>query len=224
MLGYESDATELFEITVTVLGYHSQQLGDFINPRVPPVNGASVFIAADELLGAVLSKRRRGERGSAHIGSLLSRPEGAVPIALDVRGFTGTHLAVIADAADKEVLENLGISEVDAVVVSLGDRIDASILVTYYLRELGVKEIYAKAVSEDHGKILNVVGASEVIFPEKDMAERVANRLERSSILEYFEIADGYSIIEWAPPEAFVNKTLAELDLTNKFNVQVIMV
>jgi DNA helicase HerA-like ATPase len=96
LLGYESDATELFEITVTVLGYHSQQLGDFINPRVPPVNGASVYIAADELLGAVLSKRRRGERGSAHIGSLLSRPEGAVPIALDVRGFTGTHLAVIA--------------------------------------------------------------------------------------------------------------------------------
>lgn len=140
----------------------------------------------------------------------------------DVKPFV--EKAVIADAADKEVLENLGISEVDAVVVSLGDRIDASILVTYYLRELGVKEIYAKAVSEDHGKILNVVGASEVIFPEKDMAERVANRLERSSILEYFEIADGYSIIEWAPPEAFVNKTLAELDLTNKFNVQVIMV
>ena len=55
LLGYESDATELFEITVTVLGYHSQQLGDFINPRVPPVNGASVYIAADELLGAVLS-------------------------------------------------------------------------------------------------------------------------------------------------------------------------
>jgi trk system potassium uptake protein TrkA len=140
----------------------------------------------------------------------------------DVKPFV--EKAVIADATDKEVLENLGLAEVDAVVVSLGERIDASILVTYYLRELGVKEIYAKAISEDHGKILNVVGASEVIFPEKDMAERVANRLERSSILEYFEIADGYSIIEWAPPEAFVNKTLAELDLTNKYNVQVIMV
>jgi len=140
----------------------------------------------------------------------------------DVKPFV--EKAVIADAADKEVLENLGIAEVDAVVVSLGDRIDASILVTYYLRELGVKEIFAKAISEDHGKILNVVGASEVIFPERDMAERVANRLERSSILEYFEIAEGYSIIEWAPPESFVNKTLAELDLTNKYNVQVIMV
>jgi len=140
----------------------------------------------------------------------------------DVKPFV--EKAIIADATDKDVLVNLGISEADAVVVSLGERIDASILVTYYLRELGLKEIYAKAISEDHGKILNVIGASEVIFPEKDMAERVANRLERSSILEYFEIADGYSIIEWAPPNSFVNKTLAELDLTNKFNVQVIMV
>lgn len=140
----------------------------------------------------------------------------------DVKPFV--EKAIIADATDKEVLENLGIAEADVVVVSLGERIDASILVTYYLRELGVKEIYAKAISEDHGKILNVIGASEVIFPEKDMAERLANRLERSSILEYFEIAEGYSIIEWAPPESFVNKTLAELDLTNKYNVQVIMV
>jgi len=140
----------------------------------------------------------------------------------DVKPFV--EKAVIADASDKEVLENLGLAEVDAVVVSLGERIDSSILVTYYLRELGVKEIYAKAISEDHGKILNVVGATEVIFPEKDMAERLANRLERSSILEYFEIADGYSIIEWAPPASFVNKTLAELDLTNQYNVQVIMV
>jgi trk system potassium uptake protein TrkA len=140
----------------------------------------------------------------------------------DVKPFV--EKAVIADATDKEVLENLGIAEVDVVVVSLGDKMDASILVTYYLRELGVKEIIAKAMSEDHGKILNVIGASEVIFPEKDMAERLATRLERSSILEYFEIAEGYSIIEWAPPTSFVNKTLAELDLTNKYNVQVIMV
>lgn len=140
----------------------------------------------------------------------------------DVKSFV--EKAIIADATDKDVLINLGVAEADAVVVSLGDRIDASILVTYYLRELGVKEIIAKAMSEDHGKILNVVGASEIIFPEKDMAERLANRLERSSILDYFEIAEGYSIIEWAPPASFVNKTLADLDLTNQYNVQVIMI
>ena len=96
LLGYDSDASELFEITVTVLGYHSRPMGDFINPRVPPAGGSPVYIAADDLLAQVLSKRRKGERGSAHLGSLLSRPEDAVPVALDVRGFTSTHLAIIA--------------------------------------------------------------------------------------------------------------------------------
>jgi trk system potassium uptake protein TrkA len=140
----------------------------------------------------------------------------------DVKPFV--EKAIIADATDKDVLKDLGLSEADVVVVSLGEKIDASILVTYYLRELGVKEIIAKAIGEDHGRILNIVGASQVVFPEKDMAERLANILERSSIMDYFEIAEGYSILEIAPPPSFVNKTLAELDLTNKYNVQVIMI
>lgn len=96
MLGYESEATELFELTVTVLGYYDERLYDFTNPRVPPQGGAPIFIAEDEWLTALLSRVRRGELGSAHIGDLLSRDPGAVPVALDVRGFTGTHLAIIA--------------------------------------------------------------------------------------------------------------------------------
>jgi uncharacterized protein len=96
LLGYDSDENELFEITVAVLGYHSAAFGDFINPRVPPTGGSPVYIADDELLAQVLSKRRIGERGSAHLGSLLSRGPDAVPVALDVRGFTSTHLAIIA--------------------------------------------------------------------------------------------------------------------------------
>ena len=96
LVGYQSDANELFEITVTVLGYHSQEMGEFINPRVPPAGGSPVYIADDELLTQVLSKRQKAKRGSAHLGSLLSREAGAVPVALDVRGFTSTHLAIIA--------------------------------------------------------------------------------------------------------------------------------
>ena len=96
LVGYDSDANELFELTVTVLGYHSTQLGDFINPRVPPLGGSPVFIAEDEFLADVLSKRKRAEIGSAHIGNLLSREQDAVPIVLDVTGFTSTHLAIIA--------------------------------------------------------------------------------------------------------------------------------
>jgi hypothetical protein len=96
LLGYDSEESELFEITVAVLGYHSRAMGDFINPRVPPSGGSPIYIADDELLTLVLSKRKQGERGSAHLGSLLSRAPGAVPLALDVRGFTSTHLAIIA--------------------------------------------------------------------------------------------------------------------------------
>jgi uncharacterized protein len=96
LLGYDSDENELFEITVAVLGYHSVSMGDFINPRVPPVGGSPIYIADDELLTQVLSKRKQGEHGSAHLGSLLSRAPDAVPVALDVRGFTSTHLAIIA--------------------------------------------------------------------------------------------------------------------------------
>jgi DNA helicase HerA-like ATPase len=96
MLGYESDATELFELTVTVLGYYNEDLLDFTNPRVPPQGGAPVFIAANETLTDLLSRGRQGELGSAYIGDLLSRDPGAVPVALDVRGFTSTHLAIIA--------------------------------------------------------------------------------------------------------------------------------
>ena len=96
MLGYESDATELFELTVTVLGYYNENLLDFTNPRVPPQGGAPVFIAENEMLTDLLSRGCQGELGSAYIGDLLSRDPGAVPVALDVRGFTSTHLAIIA--------------------------------------------------------------------------------------------------------------------------------
>ncbi len=96
LLGYDSDARELFQITVTVLGFYDDNLGDFINPRVPPQGGAPVYIAEDELLAAVLSRGTKGQRGSAYIGDLLRRLPGAVPVALSVKGFTSTHLAIIA--------------------------------------------------------------------------------------------------------------------------------
>ncbi|RME59027.1 MAG: DUF87 domain-containing protein, partial [Caldilineae bacterium] len=96
LLGYDSDARELFEVTVTVLGYYNEVLHDFTNPRVPPQGGAPVFIAEDAFLAQVLSRARKGEQGSAYIGDLLSRGPGAVPVALNVRGFTSTHLAIIA--------------------------------------------------------------------------------------------------------------------------------
>ena len=96
LLGYDSDARELFQITVTVLGFYDAVLHEFVNPRVPPAGGAPVFIAENGMLTSVLSRGEKGERGSAYLGDLLSRGPGAVPVALNVRGFTSTHLAIIA--------------------------------------------------------------------------------------------------------------------------------
>lgn len=132
--------------------------------------------------------------------------------------------AVIADAVDKETLDALGIKEVDVAVVSMGERTDRSILATLHLKELGVRDIVVKAVSEDHGRILSMIGASEVIFPERDMALRVANRLSAPNLLDHLPLAPGYSIEEVIPRLSFIGKTLRDIDLRNNYGVQVIAV
>ncbi len=112
MLGFLEQQHELFEVTVVVLGYYHPELGDFVNPRVPPESGSPIYIADDAVLAEVLSKKGVDQIGSAHIGSLLSRPPDAVPIALDVRSFTSTHLAIIASTgAGKSYLASVLIEE-----------------------------------------------------------------------------------------------------------------
>jgi DNA helicase HerA-like ATPase len=112
MLGFLEQHHELFEVTVVVLGYYDPKLGDFVNPRVPPEAGSPIYIAANERLAQVLTQKHMGEIGAAHVGSLLSRGPGAVPIALDVRSFTSTHLAIIASTgAGKSYLASVLIEE-----------------------------------------------------------------------------------------------------------------
>jgi len=132
--------------------------------------------------------------------------------------------AVVADAADKDTISKLGIADMDVVIVCLGARIDASILATLHLKELGVKEILVKATTEDHGKVLRMIGANGVVFPEKDMAERVALSLSSSNVLDHIPLAAGHGIIELAPPAEFTGKTLGELDLPKKFGVMVLVI
>jgi trk system potassium uptake protein TrkA len=133
-------------------------------------------------------------------------------------------MAVVADGTDREALESLGIKEVDSAVVSIGTRMQASILATLHLKEIGVKHILAKAVSEEHGRILSKIGAHEIIFPEKDLAISVAGRLDIPNILDYLPFINGYSIVELAPPKEFVGKSLKELNLINRFGVQVLAI
>ena len=135
-----------------------------------------------------------------------------------------TTNAVMTEAAVKENLEVLGVKEMDVVVVSLGHELEASVMTVLYLHELGVKRIVAKALSEDHAKVLEAVGATEVIYPEKDMAIRTALRLSSPDVIEYLPLVSGITIQEIAPPVRFIGKTLKELDLTNKYGLQVIAI
>ncbi len=132
--------------------------------------------------------------------------------------------AVHMNAADKENLQALGIKDMDVVIVSLGPEMEASILTVLYLNEMGTKRIVAKALTEDHAKILESVGATETIYPEKDMAIKTALKLSCPNVLEYLPLISGFGIQEIAPPEKFIGKNLRELDLRNKYGIQVIAI
>jgi len=132
--------------------------------------------------------------------------------------------AVWMDSADKESLKALGVPDMDVVVVSLGPEMEPSILTVLYLHELGVSRIMAKALSSDHGKILEAIGATDVIYPERDMAIRLAQKLSSRNVLEYLPLAENISIQEIVPPESFIGKRLKDLNLTNRYHVQVIAI
>lgn len=134
-----------------------------------------------------------------------------------------TH-AVQMNAADKENLQAVGITDMDVVVVSLGPDMESSVLTTLYLKEMAVRRIVAKALTEDHAKILEAVGATEVIYPEKDMAIKTALRLSNPNILEYLPLISGLTVQEIAAPEKFIGKSLKELDLRNKYDIQVMAI
>lgn len=96
LIGLENDSSEIYEITVETIGYFSKKIGDFINPRIPPNPGDACFLASSETLAKVLSPKKQTETGSAHIGSLLTRADGEVPIILSVKDVVSTHLAILA--------------------------------------------------------------------------------------------------------------------------------
>jgi DNA helicase HerA-like ATPase len=96
LIGLDTDCGELYEISVETIGYFSRALGDFVNPRIPPNPGDPVFLASSETLSSVLSPRRVSDVGSAHVGSLLTRSAGEVPVVLSIKDVVSTHLAILA--------------------------------------------------------------------------------------------------------------------------------
>ncbi|PLR96837.1 potassium channel family protein [Bacillus sp. T33-2] len=135
-----------------------------------------------------------------------------------------TH-AVIGDSTDEQTLRAVGIRNFDTVIVAIGDDIQASILTVLLLKEMGVGNVVAKAINKSHGQVLTKVGADKVIFPERDMGERVAHQLMAlPNVLNFIELADNYSIEEIAVPEGMIGKNLREVNLRAKYNITVIAI
>lgn len=134
-----------------------------------------------------------------------------------------TH-AIQADATDESVLKSLGIRNFDVAIITIGSDIQASIMTTLMVKELGIKYVVAKAHNEIHAKLLFKIGADRVVFPERDMGIRVAHNLVSSNILDYIELAPEYSIMEIAAPDEWIGKTLLDLNIRSKYRINVMAI
>jgi trk system potassium uptake protein TrkA len=131
---------------------------------------------------------------------------------------------LVGNIKDIETLEKLGVQKADGVIVSLGEKVDDSMLLIYYLKQLGVENIYVKVISAEHAKIVELLGAVELIFPERESAFRLAQRIDNPNIIDYIPLTEGYSIVDWIPSESIVGKRIGELNLKNKYGIQVVSV
>lgn len=131
-----------------------------------------------------------------------------------------THVAQV-DGTDNDALAQLGVADFRRAIVGVGSDIEASVLTVVTLKELGVPEIWAKAISDKHAKILSAVGAAHVIKPEADMANRVAH-LITGKMIDYIEFEDGFAIAKTRAPREATGRTLAEAALRTKYGITVV--
>lgn len=130
--------------------------------------------------------------------------------------------AVQADATDEAALEQLDIASFDAAVVAMGSNTRDSILVTVLCKEAGVPLVIAKAVDDLHAKVLRKVGADRVVFPERDMGQRLARSLDTPNILELIELSGDYQIAEVIVPEKWCGRTLMDVNVRRRFGLSII--
>ncbi len=134
-----------------------------------------------------------------------------------------TEDAYVVSGLDKKTLMETGIQNCDVAVVCIGEKLDVSLLTTLNLVSLGVPKVMAKAASSEHGEILEKLGA-EVVYPERDIAVRLANRLEASRVLDYIQLSEKLNISKLLVPAALVGKTVREADLRGRFGANIIAV
>lgn len=130
----------------------------------------------------------------------------------------------LADAAAGEEMEKAGVGAADVGVVAVGSALDASILATLFLKEQGVKEIVAKAVTAEHARILSRIGATEVVHPERDMAQRLAERLVAPDVLERMPFLEDHALVEFPAPSTLWGRTLSQTGLRSEHRLAVVLV
>jgi trk system potassium uptake protein TrkA len=165
-----------------------------------------------------------------HLVKTLSKKKDIELIAIDIDESKVTEIKdivtqpVTMDATNKENLLSVGIKEVDHVVVSSGPGLEPSILTVHILKELGIPHIIAKALTEDHEKILRMVGATDIVYPERDMAKKVGFQIDSPNLIDYLPLESNFVIQEIAPSDHFIGKTLKKIDLRKKYKVTVLAI
>ena len=130
--------------------------------------------------------------------------------------------AVVGDAVDRAALEKLGVEGIDTALVSLGQNMSGAILLTLHLTELSVGRILVEALDDDHGAALTKLGADQIIFPEREMAVRLARTLVYPNLVEILPLGPEMAVVELAVPESLVGRSLRELELRRNHGVQVL--
>lgn len=134
-----------------------------------------------------------------------------------------TH-AVQADATEEGTLEALGVKHFDGAVVTIGESVQASILITLLCKELGIRHVLVKAQNELHAKVLYKIGADRVVFPERDMGLRVAHSIVSTSFLDYIELTPDYSIVELKAAKDWQGKSLKDLNIRAKYGINIMAI
>lgn len=132
--------------------------------------------------------------------------------------------SAVGDGTNAKTLRRIGAEDADAAVISTGDDITASAMTTLVLRDLGVREIYVKVISADHARLIDKLGVSETIFPERESGVRLGKRISSRLLLNYVPLGSGFSLQEMAVPEPWVGKALRELQLPRRHGISVVAV
>ena len=136
---------------------------------------------------------------------------------------TQLNYVVCGDASDKKTLQSLPLEDIDVAVVAIGN-VERNMMCTMLLKELGIKQVVAKAINNLHGAMLNKIGADKVVYAERDMGERVAHNLISAGVMDYIELSGEISVMSLSIPTEFVGKNLIESDLRRRYDVNVVAI